>query len=204
MDKNQIILFLSSLFMVFLWSVINPYEYFTWILETSPVIIGFAILAITYKKFTFTPLSYWLIWFGAVLVFVGAHYTYARMPLFDWIKVEFDLSRNHYDRFGHFFQGFVPAIIFRELILRTTTLKPGKWMLVIVISMCLAKSALYEFAEWIAAAILGQTAHEFLGTQGDEWDAQKDMAWALFGAFISLMMLRGWHTKQLKAAKYID
>lgn len=189
---------MASLLLIFSWSIYHPKDFPTWILEALPVIVGFLLVMILYRCFPLTLLSYWLLWVGGILILVGAHYTYAEMPAFNWLRDQFNLGRNHYDRFGHFAQGAIPAIVFRELLLRTSPLKPGIWLKVIVISMCFAKSGLYEFAEWIAAISLGQTAHEFLGTQGDEWDAQKDMALALLGSIISLMVLSTYHDRQLK------
>jgi len=198
-SSRRLLVFLTiSIMAVMAWSLIGARDYITWILEALPVIIGFFILYLTHNKFTFTPLSYWLFWFGGVFILIGAHYTYSEMPLFNWLKNEFDLSRNHYDRFGHIVQGIVPAIISRELLLRTTQLKNGIWIIIIVLSICLAKSVVYEFAEWIVAISFGQSADDFLGIQGDQWDAQKDMAWALFGAILSLSFLSKYHDAQLR------
>jgi len=141
--------------------------------------------------------TYTLIWIHAVVLLVGAHYTYAGVPLFDWIQDALDLSRNHYDRFGHFVQGFVPAIIAREVLIRTSPLKNSKWLPITVISMCLAFSAVYELLEWAVAVISGTAAEAFLGTQGDVWDTQKDMALCLVGSVVSLILLSRWHDKQL-------
>lgn len=180
-----------------IWSAIRPYEWLTWFLEASPIIVIFTMAVLTYKRFPFTPLSYWLFALGSALVLIGAHYTYARMPVFETFKEIFGWERNHYDRFGHFFQGVIPAIIFRELILRTSSLKRGLWLWVIIISLCTMKSVIYEFAEWWTVLALGENAHEFLSMQGDEWDAQKDMLWAFIGSIVALATLSRLHDRQL-------
>lgn len=182
---------------VALWSAVQPYDPLTWFLEALPIILILIVVVAGRKIFPLTPLSYWLLALGSILVFIGAHYTYARMPVFDWIKVEYGLERNHYDRFGHFFQGFVPAIIFRELLLRTSGLKRGAWLSVVVVVLCMAKSEFYELAEWWTVVALGENAHDFLAMQGDEWDAQKDMFLATIGSIISLLLLSRYHDKQL-------
>jgi putative membrane protein len=179
------------------WSLIQPYDLLTWFLEATPVLIIFFIVAAVYRRFRFTSLSYWLLAVGGILVMIGAHYTYARVPLFEWMKEPLMLQRNHYDRFGHFFQGFVPAIVFRELLLRTSSLKRGTWLFIVVVALCMAKSVLYEFAEWWTALIVGGNAHDFLAMQGDEWDAQTDMFWATMGSIAALMLLCRWHDRQL-------
>ena len=182
---------------VFVWSVISPADYFTWLLEMLPVVIGLTVLIPTYRRFRLTNLTYTLIWIHAVILLVGAHYTYAGVPLFDWIQDVFDLSRNHYDRLGHFVQGFVPAVIAREILIRTSPLKNSRWLCITVVAFCLAFSAVYELLEWTVAMISGTAAEAFLGTQGDVWDTQKDMALCLIGAIISLLLLSRWHDKQL-------
>ncbi|MGE0252807.1 MAG: DUF2238 domain-containing protein [Dongiaceae bacterium] len=199
MPKNRNPLLIPAILVVMtgIWSIINPYELMTWFLEASPIIIIFLILLATHRRFTFTPLAYWLMALGAILVLIGAHYTYARVPLFNELKENFSLERNYYDRFGHFFQGFIPAIIFRELLLRTSGLRLEKWLFVVVVAMCATKSMLYEFAEWWATVIVGENAHEFLAMQGDQWDAQQDMFWATVGSIISLLTLSHIHDRQL-------
>jgi len=182
---------------VAVWSAIEPFDLITWVLEVAPIIAILAIIIASSRRFPLTTLSYWLLALGSILVFIGAHYTYARMPVFEWIKIEFHLERNHYDRFGHFFQGFVPAIIFRELLLRTSSLRRGAWLFIVVMSMCMAKSVFYEFAEWWTTVALGEKAHEFLAMQGDEWDAQKDVFWATIGSIVALVTLVNYHDRQL-------
>ena len=200
-NKRYHILLLLTLIPVFLWSLIKCFDLYTWALEAAPVIIGCVILISVYRKFRLTNLVYILIWLHAVILLIGAHYTYARMPLFNWIADVFDLSRNHYDRLGHFIQGFIPAILAREILLRTSPLKQGKWLFVIVISICLAISAAYELLEWTVAVIAKTAAEAFLGTQGDNWDTQKDMALCLLGAVTSLITLSKFHNKDLKNIK---
>jgi len=200
-NKRYHIFLLLSLIPIFLWSLIKCFDLYTWVLESAPVIIGGVILISVYRKFRLTNLAYILIWLHAVILLIGAHYTYAKMPFFNWIADVFDLSRNHYDRLGHFVQGFTPAILAREILLRTSPLKQGKWLFVIVISICLAISAAYELLEWMVAVIAKTAAEAFLGTQGDNWDTQKDMAFCLLGAVVSLITLSKFHNKDLKNIK---
>ena len=180
------------------WSAIGPYDQFTWFLEVLPALLALILLAATYRKFPLTSLAYVLIWFHAVILTVGGHYTYAEMPLFNWLRDTFALSRNYYDRLGHFVQGFVPAIITRELLLRTSPLQRGKWLFTIVVSICLAISASYELFEWGVAVATGTAADAFLGTQGDVWDTQWDMALALVGAVTSLVIFGSLHDSFLR------
>jgi putative membrane protein len=178
-------------------SGIGPFDRGTWILEVAPVLIAAPILYFTWRSFRLTPLTYRLIFVHALILILGGHYTYANVPLGFWLQELFDFARNPYDRIGHFAQGFVPAIIAREILLRRSPLKPGKWLFFIVCSICLAISAVYEFIEWWAALILGQGAQEFLGTQGDHWDTQWDMFMALVGAISAQLLLSGIHDRQL-------
>ncbi|MBM4208425.1 MAG: DUF2238 domain-containing protein [Gammaproteobacteria bacterium] len=183
---------------VFLWSAINPHDLFTWWLEVLPVIIGYGILALTYKNFPLTQLAYWLIAIHAIILMMGGHYTYAHVPLFDHLKAVFGWTRNNYDKVGHFAQGFIPAIIAREILLRKTGLTQGKMLFFLVVCICLAISATYELIEWLTAVAIGSAADEFLGSQGDVWDTQQDMAWALLGALAAQLSLSGRHDGQLK------
>jgi len=182
---------------IFVWSAIRPHDYFTWMLEVFPAIIGAVILALTYRRFRFTTLVYTLIAMHMIILMVGGHYTYAEVPIGNWIRDQFQLSRNHYDRLGHFAQGFVPAMIAREVLLRLNVLKRGRWLFVMVVSICLAVSALYELLEWTVSALTGSAGDAFLGTQGDVFDTQKDMALALVGAVTALLTLSMFHDKQL-------
>ena len=158
------------------WSGVHPHDRLTWWLEVAPVFLALAILLPTYRRFRMTDLAYVLIAIHAVILAVGGKYTYALNPLFDWLREVFGWSRNHYDRLGHFAQGFVPALVTRELLLRTSPLRQGKWLFALVTLFCLGISALYELLEWLAAIRLGQASDSFLGTQGDPWDTQSDMA----------------------------
>jgi putative membrane protein len=184
---------------VLIWSGIRPHDYFTWLLEVLPVLIAVPLLLATRSRFTFTPLAYTLIALHCVILMVGGHYTYAEMPLFNWLRDTFDLARNHYDRLGHFAQGFVPAIVAREILLRTTPLQPGKLLFFLVVSVCLAISAAYELVEWGVAIGSGDDAVAFLATQGDVWDTQKDMALALIGSIVAQLLLSRWHDRQLQS-----
>ena len=194
----QAVLVILFLILVFIWSAVRPYDYLTWALEVFPIILGAIILSLTYDRFKWTPLVYYLMAFHAVILMIGGHYTYARVPLFNWMKEILELQRNHYDRLGHFVQGFVPAMIIRELLIRTSSLKRGRWLFWLVISGCLAFSAFFELFEWFVAVLAGRRVEAFLGTQGDVWDTQWDMFLALIGAWVSLTVLSRYHDHQLK------
>jgi len=189
-----------SLFTVSLvWSAINPKDQFTWFLEVAPAIIGLILLILTYKKFPLTPLLYTLILIHMIILMVGGHYTYAEVPLFDWIKEVLDQSRNNYDKVGHLAQGFIPAILARELLLRKQIVQGSKiWLNYIILSIILAFSAFYELIEWWVALGTGEDAEAFLGTQGYIWDTQSDMMYALIGGILALVFLSRLHDKQLK------
>jgi len=190
-------LWLIIFFAVLIWSGINPKDYFTWFLEVLPALIYFIVLAATYKRFQLTTLAYALILIHCIILMVGGHYTYAEVPLFDWIRDWFDLERNNYDKVGHLAQGFIPAIIAREILIRKEIVKRGKWLSFIVVSICLAISAFYELIEWWVAELTGESAEAFLGTQGYVWDTQSDMALALIGAILSLVVLSKIHDRQI-------
>ncbi|WP_339630731.1 DUF2238 domain-containing protein [uncultured Sneathiella sp.] len=191
------VIWLGIYFAVLIWSAIEPKGYFIWFLEVVPALIGLAILVLTYKKFPLTPLLYTLILIHCVILMVGGHYTYAEVPLFDTIKPWFGFERNHYDRVGHFAQGFVPAIIAREILIRLKIVNFAGWRNFIIVSICLAFSAFYELIEWAVALISGEEAAAFLATQGDIWDTQSDMALALLGAILALLLLSRPHDRQL-------
>jgi putative membrane protein len=186
---------------VFIWSAIRPHDYFTFFLEVFPAIIALPILFFSFQKFPLTPLLYVLILIHTIILMVGGHYTYAEVPLFNWLKDTFDLSRNYYDRVGHFAQGFVPAMIAREILLRKRVIKNGAWLFFVVCSICLGISACYEFIEWWVAVGSGTAAEAFLGTQGDVWDTQWDMFLALVGAITAQILLAKLHNKQLANLK---
>jgi len=199
MNKNNRLALMIAIFLaVLIWSAIRPHDYFTWFLEVVPALIGLAVLAVTYKKFRFTEMAYWLMLIHAIILMIGGHYTYAKVPFFDWIKVTFDLGRNHYDKVGHFAQGFIPAILAREVLLRKSPLRQGKWLSFIVVSICLAISAFYEFIEWWVAVATGTAAEAFLGTQGYVWDTQSDMFLAFIGAITALALLGKMHDRALE------
>ncbi len=180
-------------------SAIHPYDPTTWLLEVSPVLIAAPILVATYRGFRLTPLLYRLIFIHSLILIAGGHYTYARVPLGAWAQNLFHLTRNHYDRLGHFAQGFIPAMVAREILLRKSPLRPGKWLFFIVVCICLAASAFYEFIEWWTALIMGQAATDFLGTQGDPWDTQWDMFMAFTGAILAQLALSRYHDQELES-----
>jgi putative membrane protein len=180
-------------------SGIEPTDRLTWVLEVSPVLIGAPILVASYRVFPLTPLLYRLLLLHALILILGAHYTYAQVPLGFWLQDLFEFSRNHYDRIGHLAQGFVPAILAREILLRRSPLVPGKWLFFLVAAVCLAFSALYEMFEWWAAVLGGAAAEHFLATQGDPWDTQWDMFLALVGVLAAQLLLASSHDRALAA-----
>ncbi len=193
-------LWLSIFTPVLIWSAVLPKDPFTWFLEVLPVFIGLFILLLTYKKFPLTPLLYTLILIHMIILMVGGHYTYAEVPLFEWFKEIFDHSRNNYDKVGHFAQGFIPAILAREIFIRKNIIQASKiWFNYIVLSVILAFSAFYELVEWWVALAIGEDAEAFLGTQGYVWDTQSDMGYALFGGIMALLLLSKIHDKQLNS-----
>ncbi len=179
-------------------SRIGPHDATTWLMEVAPVFIGAPILVVTHRRFPLTPLLYRLLAFHALVLILGGHYTYARVPIGFWVQDLLDLSRNHYDRFGHLVQGLVPAILAREVLVRCSVVRRGGWLFFLVIAVCLSFSALYELIEWWAALLGGEAAADFLGTQGDVWDTQWDMFLALCGALGSLILLGRWHDRGLR------
>ena len=180
-------------------SGVRPLDRSTWFMEVGPVILGVPILLATFRRFRLTPLLYRLLFAHALILIVGGHYTYAEVPAGFWLQDLLDLSRNHYDRLGHLVQGFVPAILARELLVRTSELRPGRWLFFLCLSVSLAFSAFYELIEWWAAVLLGESAAAFLGTQGDPWDSQWDMCLALCGAALSLTLLGRIHDRALNS-----
>jgi putative membrane protein len=183
--------------LVLAWSGYQPKDTFTWFLEVVPVLIALPLLLLTGRSFPLTPLAYGLLTLHGVILMIGGHYTYAEMPLFNWLRDAFELSRNHYDRLGHIAQGFIPAIVTREILLRTSPLKPGKWLFFLSTCVCLAISAFYEMIEWWVAVGSGDEAVAFLATQGDVWDTQWDMFLALCGALSAQLLLATRHDRQL-------
>jgi putative membrane protein len=179
-------------------SVINPFDSLTWSLEVAPVFIAVVMLFATRRRFPLTPFAYRLIFVHALILILGGHYSYARVPIGFWIQDVFDLSRNHYDRIGHIAQGFVPAIVIREYLVRTTTLRSGGHLLFLTTSVALAFSAVYEMIEWWTAVLIEEGATEFLGTQGDVWDTQWDMFLCLCGALVAQLLFSGVHNRQIE------
>ena len=191
------IFLILSFFGLLTWSAIAPRDRFTWWLEVAPALIGFAVLCATFRQFQFTPLAYSMIWLHAAVLLVGGHYTYAEVPLFNWLRDLFHLSRNHFDRVGHIAQGFFPAIVVREILIRCSPLKAGKWLFFLTCCVCLSISALYELIEWVTALATGEKAEAFLGTQGDCWDTQWDMFLALCGVITAQVAFSSFHDIQL-------
>jgi putative membrane protein len=183
---------------VFVWSAIHPHDRFTWFLEVAPALIAFPVMALTWKSFRLTDLLYIGIALHAMILMVGGHYTYAEVPLFNWIRDHYGLARNHYDRLGHLAQGFFPALVAREILIRKHIVKRGAWLFFVVVCICLALSASYELIEWAVAEMSGDDAVAFLATQGDVWDTQKDMAMALLGSILAQVLLFKLHDRQLK------
>jgi putative membrane protein len=183
---------------VLVWSGIRPKDYFTWILEVAPAIVAGVVLAVLYPRIRCTDLVYVLILVHAIILMIGGHYTYAEMPLFSWLRDEFGLARNYYDRVGHLAQGFIPAMVAREVLVRNQVVNGAGWRFFVVCCFALALSALYEFIEWWVALASGTAAEAFLATQGDVWDTQWDMLLALCGALLAQLLLNRWHDQQLR------
>jgi len=195
MKATWLAIFLATL----AWSAIGPKDYPTWVLEVSPAIIGLAVLGLTYNRFRLTPLVYWLILAHCLVLMVGGHYTYAEVPLFDTLGSLFGWERNNYDKLGHLIQGFVPAMIAREILTRKAVISSPAWRNFFITCFCLSLSASYELIEWAVAVIAGASSEAFLGTQGYQWDTQTDMAFALLGAVAALAVLGGIHDRQMSA-----
>ena len=199
MANNRELLVLCALLAgVTVWSWIDPFDRLTWWLESLPVFIGLPILWLSRRPFPLTRLVYYFLFAHAALLLVGAHYTYARVPLGFWVQDWFDFSRNNYDRLGHITQGFVPALLAREIFIRRQVVKPGRWLFFLVLCFCLAFSAFYELIEWWTAVLAGDGSTEFLGVQGDIWDAQWDMLLALLGAIAAQLLLAQRQDLQIK------
>ncbi|MDH5345780.1 MAG: DUF2238 domain-containing protein [Gammaproteobacteria bacterium] len=184
---------------VLAWSAINPHDYPTWWLEVLPALIGGAVLWYTRDSFPLTGLAYVLILLHCIILMVGGHYTYAEVPLFDWIGEQLGHTRNNYDKLGHFAQGFIPAIVAREIVVRKNVFNSARWRDFFIVCFCLGFSAFYELIEWWVALMSEEAAESFLGTQGYAWDTQSDMGWALFGAVLALFTLGRLHDRQLRA-----
>ena len=187
---------------VLVWSGIGPHDYPTWFLEVFPAIAAAIVLWYTRESFPLTPIVYILILIHCVILMVGGHYTYALVPLFDWLRDAFDLSRNNYDKLGHFAQGFVPALVAREVVIRKQVFSSPRWRDFFIVCFCLGFSAFYELIEWWVALLSAEAAKSFLGTQGYVWDTQSDMFWALIGAVLALLLLGSWHDRQMRQRGY--
>lgn len=199
MKKYYILIFLF--FAGLLVSAIKPYDYFTWALEVMPAVLGFLILVFTFNRFRFTYITYVMILIHCYILFIGGHYTYAEVPAFNWLRDILDQSRNNYDKVGHFAQGFVPAMIVRELLIRLNVINKPSWLAFLTVCVCLAISAIYEFLEWFVAVLSGEAGDSFLGTQGYVWDTQSDMLYATIGAVCMLIFFSGLHNRKIKSLK---
>jgi putative membrane protein len=201
--ERRLLWFLGLLLPVLAWSGIGPHDRLTWWLEVGPVLVGVPLILAVRNRFPLSTLLLALVWVHAVILIVGGHYTYARVPLGDWAMEWFGWTRNNYDKLGHLAQGFVPAILTREILLRTSPLRdrgdgrPSRWLGFLTVSVCLGFSAFYELLEWLAAELSGEAAEAFLGTQGYVWDTQSDMAWALGGAILALVLLSRTHDRSM-------
>jgi putative membrane protein len=198
MRRREPVILLALTLVCLAISRVGAAEPGTWVLEVFPIFLAIPVLVATAKRFPLTPLAYRLLFLHALILMVGGHYTYAKVPLGFWVQDALHLGRNHYDRLGHFAQGFVPAIIAREVLLRRSPLQRGKWLFFLVVCVCLAISASYELIEWLAALLGGSSADAFLGTQGDVWDTQWDMFMAGVGALSALVLLPRVHDRQLE------
>lgn len=194
---NKVWLWAAVFSSVLLWSAINPKDYLTWFLEVVPALIAAAVMLATRRSFPLTPLVAVLILLHCIILMVGGHYTYAEVPLFDRLGEAFGWQRNNYDKLGHFAQGFVPAMVAREILIRKRVISTSSWRNFLIVSFCLGFSAFYELIEWWVALLSREAAESFLGTQGYAWDTQSDMAWALGGAIIALILLGRLHDRQL-------
>lgn len=202
--KKKYWVFLAIFLAVAIWSGIGAYEVGLWFLEAGMCIVGVAILIATFRRFKFTDMTYFFILIHIIILLIGAHYSYARVPLFDWIKEVFDQSRNNYDKVGHFAQGFIPAMIARELLIRLDVVRKKSWIPFLVVCICLAISAFYELIEWWVGALSDDGAEDFLGMQGYVWDTQSDMFCAMIGAICMLIFFSRLQDKQIRKLENKD
>ena len=202
-DRRNRAIWIGIFLAVLVWSGISPKDYPTWFLEVFPALLGGAVLWYTRETFPLTRLVYVLILFHCIVLMVGGHYTYAEVPLFDWVRDTFDLQRNNYDKVGHFVQGFVPAMVAREIVIRHRVFNYAGWRDFFIVSFCLGFSAFYELIEWVVALASAEAADAFLGTQGYVWDTQSDMAYAMIGAIVALALLGRIHDHQLRASGFV-
>lgn len=197
LPRREALFLILGVVLVLIWSGVAPRDRLTWFMEVIWVMIGLPLVIWAWKRFPLTRLLCWLLAIHAIILVVGGRYTYVEVPIGLWIRDAFDLSRNHYDRLGHFAQGFIPAILARELLLRRTPLRPGPWLFYLVVSCSLAFSAFFEFLEWWAAVAMGGRADAFLATQGDIWDTQWDMFLAMCGAILAQLVFAKMHSRQI-------
>ena len=202
--QPRVITWLAIYFSVLIWSGISPRDFFTWVLEVTPAVIGLVLLVATRKKFPLTTLVYILILLHSIVLMVGGHYTYAEVPLFDDLSRLFGGERNNYDKLGHLMQGLVPAMVAREVLLRLQVVNGRRWLNFLVVCICLAISAVYELLEWAVAWLTGAAGDYFLGTQGYIWDTQSDMAWAMWGAIFALIIMGNFHDRQMQRLRHIS
>lgn len=202
--QTRRVIWIAIFVIVLAWSGVAPKDYLTWIMEVLPAVVGAAVLWYTRERFPLTSLTYVLILIHCIILMVGGHYTYPEVPFGDWVRDLFDHSRNNYDKLGHFAQGFVPAIIAREVVIRLLVFNSKRWRDFFIVCLCLAISAFYELIEWWVALLTGEGAHAFLGTQGYLWDTQSDMGMALLGAVLALLILGRLHDRQLQAAGFVN
>ena len=205
-DKSQVPQFawIGIFIGVLVWSGVGPHDYPTWFLEVAPAVIGGVVLWYTKDSFPLTTLVYILVLVHCIILMIGGHYTYAEVPAFDWLQERYDLSRNNYDKVGHFAQGFVPAMVAREIVIRKKVFGSARWRDFFIVCFCLGFSAFYELIEWWVALLSDDAAESFLGTQGYVWDTQSDMFWALSGAVLALIALGRWHDAQMRAKGFAD
>jgi putative membrane protein len=197
MSRTRLHLFLLIMVIaVLVWSSINPSGYPIWVLEVGPSVISVIIIVLYYRKIRFTTLTYTIIALLSILTFIGGHFTYDDVPLFEWLKETYDLKRNHYDRLGHFFKGAL-FIVFREVLILKTSLNTGKWVQFLAVSITLSLAAIYEIVEWIVSILSNKTSQDFVGAQGDVWDAQWDMALTFLGSLLAMLFLTRWHNRQI-------
>ncbi|MEZ5301642.1 MAG: DUF2238 domain-containing protein [Verrucomicrobiales bacterium] len=200
---NRNLALLGTMLPIAIWSAIAPYDRLTWWLEVAPVIVGFALIFAVRARFQFCRFAMVLIGIHMAILLVGGHYTYARVPLFDWIRDAMGLARNHYDRLGHVAQGAIPSIIAREILLKNRAVRGAGWLFFLIVCIAMAVSALYELLEWGAAVFTGEAAEQFLATQGDPWDTQKDMALCGVGSLLSLLVLRRAHDRSMEKDRQV-
>ena len=198
-ESNKRLVFIVVFFSGLIISGIYPKDYFTWFLEVLPALLAFIVLAWTYRRFRFTNMVYLLILVECYVLFIGGHYTYAEVPLFNWIRDYLGETRNNYDKLAHFTQGFIPAMLVREFLIRLQVIARKSWLPFVVVCICVTISVLYEFFEWFMAIATGEAAEAFLGTQGYEWDTQSDMLMAMIGAIAAMLTLTRWQDRQIKA-----